>query len=121
MLVVHAAGELDVAVCDDVAGDVVVGKGVGVQHMVVVGEHGVAGCFKEVAVPGLQIAFEHGGVRRLRRGQQGCVGNVREIGLYGGLLSAGASTRRCGMRIRHYVLIWDGSVGGFLGRYALCM
>ncbi len=50
MLIVLAAGELDVAFGGDVAGGVVVGDGVGVEDVIAVGEYDVAVGVVDVAV-----------------------------------------------------------------------
>ena len=103
MLVVFAAGEIDVAGGGDVAGGFVVGEGVGAEDVVAVGEDSAAGGGGYVAVFGLQIAFEDGGLGRL--------GGRQEIGA-----RDGGEIGRGGLGC---VLIWDGSAGGFLRRYAL--
>ena len=105
VLVVVAAGELDVAFGGDVAGVVVVGDGVGLEEVVFVREGDVAGGIVDIVVARLrQIAFEHGALR-LDRWQKDGVRDGGEIVL---LRLVGV---RCGLLRGR----------GFLARYRLCM
>ena len=106
VLVVVAAGELDVALGGDGVGGVVVGDGVGAEDVVAVGEDDVAGGVADVAVAGLGVvAVDVGDARGPGRGEgarRGGWWRGRGIWVSGACVSWGAG-RGCG----EYVLIWE--------------
>ena len=104
VLVVLAAGELDVTFGGDDVGGVIVGDGVGAQDVIAVGDDDVAGGVADVAVAGLGIiAVDVGRLGRVigreRRGMRdgGEVGSLGVGGLGAGSLGIGGVAAVAGL------------------------
>ena len=106
VLIVQPAGQNHVPIGRDVAGIVVIRKGVSPQNMVAEGQHDVARGGREMAVLRLLIALKRGRRLSLPARQNVRVRDRREVNLW------------C-RRERLLVLMRDARRRGFLCRYAL--